>query len=213
MKPYKSVIGSVFGVCLLAFAVVAEDPPTKGDMWTFDSDKAGGLAKGFARFAGEWQVFADEGAPSGGNVLAQIAKSGHKAFNLVLVDGSEAKDVDVSVKFKAMAGEDDQGGGPVWRAQDAKNYYVARFNPLEDNFRVYKVHKGERTKLASRGIKHAEGWHTIRVTMTGKHIECYYDGKKRMELDDETFGEAGRIGLWTKADAVTYFDDLTLTGR
>jgi hypothetical protein len=121
--------------------------------------------------------------------------------------------VDLSVQMKAVAGRSDQGGGLIWRAKDAKNYYVARYNPLEDNFRVYKVVNGSRSEFQSATIKHSAGWHTLRVTMAGDHIECYYDGKKYLDVKDSTFADAGRIGLWTKADAQTHFDDLMANGK
>jgi hypothetical protein len=112
--------------------------------------------------------------------------------------------------MKAVAGETDQGGGLVWRARDAKNYYLARYNPLEDNYRLYHVAGGKRTLIKNVDITHSEGWHTLRVTMTGDQIACYYDGKRYLEAKDATFPGAGKIGLWSKADAQSQFDDLTL---
>ncbi|MBA3257018.1 MAG: DUF1080 domain-containing protein, partial [Pyrinomonadaceae bacterium] len=105
------------------------------------------------------------------------------------------------------------GGGVVWRARDAKNYYIARYNPLEGNYRVYKVEDGRRTQLGTSDVKRSEGWHTLRVTMTGERIECYFDGRKYLDVSDSTFKSAGKIGLWTKADAQTHFDDLTVGGN
>ena len=84
---------------------------------------------------------------------------------------------------------------------------------LEDNYRLYHVVNGQRSELKSADIPHTPGWQTLRVTMTGDHIECYYDGKKYLDAKDSTFKEAGKIGLWTKADAQTHFDDLTVTGK
>ena len=101
----------------------------------------------------------------------------------------------------------------VWRAKDAHNCYVARYNPLEDNYRVYKVEKERRIQLQSAGIKHSEGWHTLPVTMEGELIQCFYDGKKYLEIKDQTFPGPGRIGLWTKADAQSHFDDLKVSGK
>jgi hypothetical protein len=181
--------------------------------WNFDSDKTGESASGFTTEVGEWKVVADESAPSRPNVLAQTAKSEKPVYNIALVKDVTARDVDISVRFKAVAGSIDRGGGVVWRARDAKNYYITRYNPLEENFRVYKVVDGKRTELGSADIEKQEGWHTVRATMSGDRIECFYDGKKHLEVTDGTFAEAGRIGLWTKADAQTHFDDLTLTIR
>ena len=146
----------------------------------------------------------------GRKVLAQQEKNPDKVFNVALVTGTHAKDVDLSVKLKAVAGELDQGGGLIWRAKDKNNYYVARYNPLEDNYRVYKVQGGKRTMFKNADIPHTPGWHILRVTMQGEHIECFYDGKKYLDCSDSTFPEAGMIGLWSKADAQSYFDDLTL---
>ncbi len=95
----------------------------------------------------------------------------------------------------------------------AKNYYVARYNPLEDNYRLYKVEKGRRSQIQSADIKHSDGWHTLRVTMENDRIQCFYDGKKVLEAKDSTFQEPGKIGLWTKADARSHFDDLKVIGK
>lgn len=96
------------------------------------------------------------------------------------------------------------------RARQSKNPRIRRYNPLEDNFRVYNVENGTRTQLGSADIPKSEGWHTLRVTMNNDHIICYLDGKKLLDVHDATFAEAGQIGLWTKADAQTNFDGLTL---
>jgi hypothetical protein len=112
------------------------------------------------------------------------------------------------VKFKAVEGTEDQGGGLIWRYQDPDNYYIARANPLEDNFRMYRVVQGSRRQLKGAYIKVASGiWHTMRIVAKDDRMECFYDDKKYMEVRDATF-RRGKIGLWTKADAVTHFDDL-----
>ena len=200
----------IVAIFLLATDLAAQ---TVENVWNFDADNVGSLPKSFTKEVGEWKVIADPTAPSRPNVLAQLAKNSGSTFNLTLIADTNYKDVDLSVKMKAIAGREDQGGGLIWRAKDAKNYYVARYNPLEDNYRVYKVHKGRRSQLQSADIKHSEGWHSLRVTMEGDHIQCYYDGKKYLDVKDSTFPESGRIGLWTKADAQSYFDDLTVSGK
>jgi Domain of Unknown Function (DUF1080) len=158
-----------------------------------------------------WRVVADVTAPSGkGFVLAQTTQSPDSLFNLCVYQDAKARDVNIQVHFKAHKGEVDQGGGLVWRYQDANNYYVARMNPLESNFRLYKVVDGKRIQLDSaKDIKIAQGtWHTIKVRQVGTQITCYVDDKKYLEAKDETIAAAGKIGLWTKADAETYFDQL-----
>jgi len=193
-----------------ALAVLLAGPSYAGDdakrTWTFDDDETGAIAKGFTNEVGEWKVAASDK----GKALAQSAKNPNSVFNITLISDTNAKDVDLSVRMKAIAGEHDQGGGLVWRGKDAKNYYLARYNPLEDNYRLYHVVNGKRTLIQNVDFTHSEGWHTLRVTMTGDRITCYYDGKKYLEATDSTFAEAGKIGVWTKADAQSQFDDLTL---
>ena len=198
----------LIGLVLLATEVVAQEGKKS---WNFDTDKEGAPAQGLINEVGDWKVVPDPTAPSKPNVLAQLAKNSGSTFNLTLITGTNYKDVDVSVKMKAIAGNEDQGGGLVWRAKDIRNYYVARYNPLENNYRVYKVEKGRRLTLQSADIKQSGDWHTLRVAMMGDHIQCYYDGKRYLDVKDSAFSDEGKIGLWTKADAQTHFDDLTVS--
>jgi hypothetical protein len=163
-----------------------------------------------------WKVVADDTAPSkGGYTLAQTAKGPSALFNLCVAEDTRLRDVELSVAFKAVAGELDQGGGLVWRYQGANNYYLARMNPLEDNYRLYKVVAGRRVQLATKeDLKvPANEWHRLKVTQTGDRIECFLDGKKQLEGKDDTFTKAGKVGLWTKADAQTHFDEFRASGK
>jgi hypothetical protein len=196
-----------FAICLLLLFQV--QPRT----WNFDAERVGAIATKFTNEVGDWKVIADNDAPSKSNSLAQLARSSSPTFNIALAADTSYKDVDVSVSMKAVAGNIDQGGGLMWRAKDAKNYYIARYNPLEDNYRVYKVQDGRRSELQSANIRKSPGWHSLRITMAGDHIECYYDGRKYLDVKDRTFEAAGKIGLWTKADAQTHFDNLTASGK
>jgi len=190
------------GAASIGMAVARDD--TKRT-WDFESDEPGVSAKGFANEAGEWMV-----AKEGDNkVLHQKAKNPDATFNLALAEGTTYKNVDVGVRLRAVAGEIDRGGGVVWRARDQKNYYICRYNPLEDNFRVYKVVDGIRTMFKNAKSPGDEKWHTLRVTMVGPKITCFLDGQKLLEAEDGTFPEAGMVGLWSKADAQSYFDDLS----
>jgi hypothetical protein len=208
-KMWKSLIVFI-GMVFISTMVAAQE---KIMLWNFDADKPDSVAKGFTGESGDWKVVADPTAPTQPNALAQVAKSSGSTFNLVLVEGSGYKDPEVSVRMKAVAGKEDQGGGIVWRAMDSRNYYVARYNPLEDNYRVYKVVNGRRSEFKSARIAHSDGWHTLMVRMKGDRIECYYDGKKYLDLKDSTFKGPGKVGLWTKADAQSLFDDLTVIGQ
>ncbi len=160
-----------------------------------------------------WKVVADKTSPSKtGCVLAQTAASPRRMFNLCVLSDSKYRDVEVTVCFKAVKGKVDQGGGIVWRYQDANNYYVARMNPLEDNYRFYKVVDGKRTQLTTKeGLKVPAGqWHTLTIECEGNKIECELDGKDILECEDNTFTKPGKVGLWTKADARTCFDKIVI---
>ena len=174
--------------------------------WNFESDPPGKIAEGFTAAVGQWEVATD----GENHVLYQKAKNDDATFNVALIDGTSCQDVDLTVRLKSVAGEIDRGGGLIWRAKDKNNYYICRYNPLEDNFRVYKVEGGKRTMFKGARTPGDENWHTLRVTMSGKKITCYFDSGKLLEAEDETFPEAGMIGLWSKADAQSYFDDLTI---
>lgn len=198
---------------VLIGAAVAEEP--KAVKYDFEADKAGSVPKGWTVTktgtgeGGVWKVVEDKTAPKGSKVLAQTAESPNAVFNLCVADGPSFKDVDITVAFKAVEGSKDQGGGIVWRYRDADNYYVARFNPLEDNYRLYHVVDGKRTEIgAKEALKAKAGeWHTLSVKMVGEAITCSLNGKVEIEAKDSTFAKPGKVGLWTKADARTYFDD------
>jgi hypothetical protein len=205
MQTWNKLAASVMLAGTLNVPLLAGDDAKK--VWTFDDDKVGAIAEGFTNDVGEWKVV----STSEGNVLAQTAKSANPVFNVALASDTFVKDVDISVTMKAIAGENDQGGGLVWRAKDAKNYYVARNNPLRaGSYNLYKVVDGKRSMIKGVPLRRTEGWHTLRVVMTGDHIECYHDGKKYLDVHDSTFPEAGKIGLWSKSDAQSQFNDLTL---
>ena len=183
---------AIIAVVLLASGLAAQE---RRESWNYDADNPGTIAIGFINNVGEWKVVADPTAPSRPNTLGQLAKNSGSTFNITLVNDKNYKDLEISVKMKAIAGKEDQGGGLIWRAKDAKNYYVVRYNPLEDNYRLYKVEKGRRTQLQSSGIKRSEGWHTLGVAMKDDHIECYYDGKKYLDAKDSTFDGPGKIEI------------------
>ena len=157
-----------------------------------------------------WEVVQEKGAPDGKQVLALTSPNhkSHGTYNLCWTDGVRFQDGKIEVKFKGNTGDGDQGGGPIWRVQDKDNYYVCRANPLENNFRLYFVKDGRRQQIASARANIPTGqWHAIKIEHTGSHIVCLFNGKKLLEVDDDTFPDAGGVGLWTKADAATSFDE------
>jgi Domain of Unknown Function (DUF1080) len=120
----------------------------------------------------------------------------------------------VEVKFKPISGKEDQAGGLVWRAKDADNYYIARANALEDNVTIYHTVNGRRTEKKRTNTKVASNqWHTLRVEFQGSHFTVAFDGKKAIDWTDDTLKEAGKVGVWTKADSVTLFDDFVYGGQ
>ncbi len=139
--------------------------------------------------------------------LTGFKKGTHGTFNLCFTDKLAFKDGTISVRFRANSGDIDQGGGLMWRVQDQENYYVARFNPLEDNFRFYSVKEGYRKELKSSDIHLDQGWHTMKIIQKSDHFEGYLDGKKLLSCEDDTIQKSGGVGVWTKADAATSFDD------
>ncbi len=210
-------VSTVGVVAILSTALFAAEEKTRA--FKFKKDDLGKVPTGWKAAktgTGEgsvWKVVADDTAPSKtGLVLAQTAESPNGLFNICVADDTKYKDVEISVAFKAIKGKLDQGGGLVWRYKDANNYYIARMNPLEDNFRVYKTVNGKRSQLATKEeLKVPAGeWHRMKIEQKGEHIECYLDGKMYLDVKDDTFKEAGKIGLWSKADAQSYFDDLTV---
>jgi hypothetical protein len=161
--------------------------------------------------AGDWKVVETEKAKSAPHVLGQLmGKGAEHAYKTVLINGTSASDIDLQVSFLSIDGKADMGGGLIWRAADDRNYYLTRANPLEQNIRIYRVVKGVRHMLnnfdQTIDVRH---WHTLRVVNRGCRIEVFYDEKRVFDLCDNAFTQ-GQVGLWTKSDAVTYFDDLRL---
>jgi len=188
-----------------------------GTVFTFDTDEHGKMPVNWSNYVtgkgslGKWEIRQDNDT----QVLAQVSQENFGYhFDVIVWDKSDYQDLEITVKYKGVKGEEDQGGGPVWRYQDPDNYYIARANPLENNYRVYKVINGNRKQMASVnfGIPTGE-WHTIKIRMIANHIECFYDGKKYLDVNDDSIINSGKVGLWTKADAFTFFDDLKITKK
>src|SRR5829696_8561775 len=163
----------------------------------------------------KWTVESDRTAPSKLSVLKQ---SGRATYPLLLKDDTKIKDGFTEVKFKAIAGSQDRAAGIVWRAKDANNYYVLRANALENNVVLYKTVGGVRSELDIVGRKGGYGvsvpvpantWHTLRVDFKAARFIASFNGKQLFEVEDATFTDGGKVGLWTKADSVTLFDEIT----
>lgn len=185
--------------------------------WDFDRETVGELPPGWQTGAtnqrgplATWEIVADSSAPSGSQVLA-LTQTNHSfggTFNLCWNPKARFLNGRITVAFKANSGLEDQGGGIIWRVRDGDNYYIARYNPLENNFRIYYVRDGARRMLASaRIVLPAHVWQVMKIVQDGNHIEGFLNGEKYLEIQDETFPNPGGTGLWTKADAVTSFDN------
>jgi hypothetical protein len=205
-------MGAIMTKLLAGAAAAALASAARAETARFDSDPVGTVPAGW--MAGStgggtprWAVEADASAPSPPNVLKQ---SGSGPFPWCVKQGTALVDGVVEVKFKPLTGREDQAGGLVWRWKDGDNYYIARANALENNVSLYYTEGGRR-----RTIKYVEApvagnaWHTLRAEFTGTRIRILLDGKAYIELDDSHISGAGAVGVWTKADSVTVFDDFT----
>jgi Domain of Unknown Function (DUF1080) len=207
-------------LALIATALFLTEVNMSNHAVSFESNQTGAAPAGWtATLTGsgkpKWTVEGDATAPSKSKVIKQ---SGRASYPLLLNDDTSIKDGFIEVKFKAIAGSEDRAAGVVWRAKDANNYYVARANALEDNFVLYKTVGGVRSALDIVGRKGGYGvsvpvpantWHNLRIDFKGARFTASFNGKQLFEVDDSTFTEAGKVGLWTKADSVTLFDDVT----
>ena len=203
-------------ISLLAFAACASAQTTV----KFDDMKSGPLPAPWqtgvtGKGAAKWEVVADDSTPSKPNALKQ---SGEATFVWAAKTDVKIQDGFAEVKFKAISGNEDQAGGLVWRWRDADNYYVVRANALEDNVVLYKTVNGKRSSLQVKGRMFGYGvdsdvpagkWSALRVEFTGKLFTVSFNGKQLFQVEDETFKDAGAVGLWTKADSVTLFDDFS----
>ena len=187
------------------------------EMITFADTQPGAPPSGFA-FArtgsggpGQWIVVDDASAEGGRAVEQTSSEQTDYRFPLAIYQPVSAKDVDVSVRFKPIAGKVDRAGGIAVRLKDADNYYVVRANALEDNVRFYHVVRGRRTELKSASLKvTANEWHTLALHADGDRFTVTFDGRQLYTVTDKTFSQAGMVALWTKADSVTRFDRLDI---
>lgn len=216
----KTFVRRILLLMIMAMAVspAAYSLESSTRVWTFDDDQPEALPAEFqvgtlfdGRPAGDWKVLHTDQANSPPNVLGQMmGKGAEHAYKTVLINGTQASDIELQVSFLPIGGKADMGGGLIWRATDDRNYYLTRANPLEQNIRVYRVVKGVRHMLKNFDrtidIRH---WHQLRVVQRGCQIEVFYDDERVFDLCDKTFTQ-GMVGLWTKSDAVTYFDNLQL---
>jgi hypothetical protein len=180
----------------------------------FDTDQPGTLPTGWtgAETHGHgtparWSV--EKNANGAGNVLRITeTKNSGSTFNLLLSAATYPADVELETKIHADAGNEDRGGGLVWRASDANNYYVTRWNPLEHDLRLYKVMSGQRIELRAANIDtDGDIWHKLEVRQRGTHIVVEFDGAKEITCDDDAITSGGKVGFWTKADAASSFDE------
>src|SRR6266404_3194806 len=198
---------------LLSIAMTAL---ASADTVNFDNLKTGAAPPGWTATqtgsgSAKWSVEKDDSAPSQPNVLKQ---SGEATFPVCFKNDTSLKDGFVEVKFKPVAGKEDQAGGVIWRVQAANNDYIARANALEDNVTIYHTINGKRVAFKNINTKVTSGvWHTLRVEFQGNQFAVIFDGNKVIDATDETFANAGKVGVWTKADSVTLFDDFTYGGK
>ena len=188
----------------------------------FEQAELGKLPPGFVEATGgpgmpaKWTIEEDPTAPAGKKVLSQTSTDDPSMrFPMCIHDGLSAKDVTISVQFKAISGETDQAAGLVARWKDKDNYYIVRANSLENNVRLYKVENGRRQpQFGAKNIEVSKDkWHTLTLDVTGPSFTVSLNGQQLFTAEDSTFTTAGKVGLWTKADSVTRFDALTIQAK
>jgi len=196
----KAVLAVVLLVGITTFAMAAGEKITM----TYDLGAENPKWK-FA--AGQWV----RRASGGRQVLAQTAAT--QPWAVAVLEDQKFEDVDVSVRFRPVSGKEDASGGIIFRAKDGRNYFLVRANALENNFRLYAIVNGKRSTIASARVEEPKlgTWHTIRVVATGPKVQAYLDNAPLLDHQDKTFTE-GWVGLWTKADSVTEFADLEVSG-
>lgn len=214
------IAGAIVLVHSLAFAEVIrfeiETPGRPPRGWSIGMTHDGGAPR--------WEIVRDESAPSPPFVFAQLSQDRTAGrFPLALFDRITIVNGSVSVAFKTVDGAVDQAAGIVWRYQDPNNYYIVRANALEENVVLYKVEGGIRQSIApkglpsrSYGVKHdipRGRWNTLKIEFQGSLFVVFLNGERLFETEDQTFTNAGKTGLWTKADSVTYFDEFTVVGK
>jgi hypothetical protein len=211
-QPWRLVllISSVLGLAAAAspakrdFEADAVGQPPAG----FDLARTGGGAEG------KWVVRIEKGADKNHVLVQESADTTDYRFPVAVLKEGVYKDVTLSVRARPLSGEVDQGFGLVWRYRDANNYYITRCNADEDNCTIYHTVAGRRRAFLNQNVKVAKNtWHTLKVEAAGDHFVVWYDGNKVLDAKDETFKDAGKVGLWTKADSVIEFDDFTVEGR
>ena len=213
MKTHTTLSLVVFSMTTLAVAA----GPVKKD---FESDSVGAPPSGF-EFArtgggaeGKWIVRSEKGADKNHVLVQESADPTDYRFPIAVLKDVAAKDVTLSVRARPLSGQVDQGFGLVWRYKDANNYYITRCNADEDNCTIYHTVNGSRRAFLNQGVKVAKNaWHTLKLEATGDHFVVWYDDKKVLDAKDGTFKDAGKVGLWTKADSVIEFDDLAVEAR
>ncbi len=173
---------------------------------TFSDVEPSKLPPGWAAETGSWAT-----AMENSNSVLKMSETDGSDFNIAVLKSIKYMNVEIETRVKALQGEEDQGGGLVWRYVNSKNYYIARLNPLENNIRLYKVVNGKRKQLQTEhtSVKTAE-WFTLKVKAQGNRIECYLNDKMILSGIDDTFPNPGLVGFWSKADAVSLFDDLKI---
>jgi len=195
---------ATFGFLMFFVAGSAAAAPASA-RWDFDKDRVGELPKGFEIYSGQWKVKADPTAPSQPNVLAQEATN--ETWPGIVVNDSDYGNLRAEVKFKTISGSEDQAAGIIFRYQDRGNFYVLRANADEDNVELFQFVHGIRTGIKGQNVKVPHGtWQALGVEAVAPTITCFFNGEELFTAKHDRYKQ-GKVGLWTKADSVTHFDN------
>lgn len=202
----KTQINSLLLVALCCGATLSR-VAAQDRSFDFDNEEVGKLPAAWTAATSTWMIALD----GTNKAMKQAGKNEGDKFNICIQNELRYQNLEMEVRIKALEGVEDQGGGLVWRYVDSKNYYITRANPLENNFRVYKVVNGNRKQMETANVSFKKGeWYTVKVVMSGNTINCYYNGQKLLSHTDATFPNAGLVGFWSKADAVSLFDNVRI---
>ncbi len=199
----------------------------------FDSAKLGSVPSGWTvtpnhGAPSNWEILKDPTAPSPPYVFAEVSRDrgaddDRGLCPLAILNQMDVRDGDLSVKVKPVSGREERAGGLVFRYRDPDNYYLLRANALQNSIDLYKVEDGKRTPLASRGappksygVNHPvpfNQWSVLKVQFRGPLFSVYFNHRRLFEVQDATFRQSGKVGLWTKAGGITYFDDFRIAGK
>lgn len=211
----KTLLYFVLAISLITLACKSDNPQQanaqsqangRDTTITFSNTEPSKLPPGWSAEKGDWLIDSEDA-----NLILKMTNNNGHNFNIAVLKSRYYQNIEIEARIKALQGDEDQGGGLVWRYMNSRNYYIVRANPLENNMRLYKVVNNSRKQMQSVATTVKTGeWFTVKVRAQGDRIECYLNDALIISETDDTFPTPGLVGFWSKADAVSLFDDLKI---